>query len=128
MFGTFLSGLNFAGLNDSVQSQRHHQRRACDPCISVVNGRAYPVENWSQGGLLLQGDGKMLGVGEDVTVTLKFRLRNTILNLDHTGKVVRKQGEKVAIRFMPLTERIRRGFQQVIDDYLTREFAESQMA
>ena len=77
-------------------------------------------------GLLITGDDRLFAVGQDVEFTLKFKLRNTILNIQHRGHIVRKTPLKVALEFEPVTQTIQRHFQQVIDDSLAREFASSQ--
>lgn len=108
-------------------SRRRHLRRASDRCVAVVSGTTYPIENWSLGGVLLSGDERFFAVGQDMMLTLKFKLRNTIINLEHAGRVIRKTGGRIAVEFVPLSEAIRRGFQQVIDDSVASEFVNSQI-
>ncbi len=127
MLGTLFSGMKKRISNDVPAARRRYQRRECDRCVSVVNGRTYPVENWSPGGVLLTGDARTFGLEQAVELTMKFKLRNKIIDLTHEGKVIRKNSDTVAIQFTPLNYKIQRGFQRVIDDHLATEFASSQM-
>ena len=108
-------------------SRRRHLRREVDRCVAVVNGTTYPIENWSLGGILLAGDERFFSVGQDMMLTLKFKLRNTIINLEHKGIIIRKTDGRIAVEFIPLSGASRRGFQQVIDDSVASEFVNSQV-
>ena len=111
------------------ESRRKSPRRSADNCITVINGKAYPVHNWSDGGLLVHADDRMFSLSAPVEVTMKFRLSGQIMDIPHRGRVVRKMRDRLAIQFEPLSKEITNKFKQVIDDYVTREFAESsQMA
>lgn len=112
----------------SDDTRRKSPRRAADNCVSVINGKAYPVHNWSDGGLLVQADERMFTVAAPVEVTMKFRLSNKIVDIPHRGRVIRKMRDRMAIQFEPLSREITQKFKQVVDDYVTREFAESQFA
>ena len=59
---------------------------------------------------------------------MKFRLTGKIVDIPHRGRVVRKTRDRLAIQFEPLTRDITQKFKQVVDDFVTREFAESQFA
>jgi hypothetical protein len=113
---------------DVRATRRKSPRRSADNCITVIDGRSYPVHNWSDGGLLLQADERMFSLAAPIEVTMKFRLSGKIVDIAHRGKVVRKMRDKLAIQFEPVGRDIQRKFKQVVDDYVTREFAESQMA
>ena len=127
MLNTLLSSLKNSTSNDSVTTKRRHPRRVSDRCVVVIYGQTFPIENWSAGGLLLDADDRMFGTNQHIEFTLKFKLRNTIIDINHVGNVIRKGHGKVAIEFEPLTQTIRRMFQQVIDDHAAREFADSQV-
>ncbi len=114
--------------NDMDASRRKAPRRNADNCISVIDGKAYPVHNWSDGGMLVQADERMFTVAAPVEVTMKFRLGSRILDIPHRGRVVRKTRDRLAIQFEPLSREIANKFKQVVDDFVTREFAESQRA
>lgn len=117
------TGLN----NNTVETRRKHARRSADNCVTIIDGRAYPVQNWSDGGLLIVADDRLFTVDAPVEVTMKFRLGGRILDVPHRGTVVRKMRDRLAIRFEPVTAEIQKRFKQVVDDYVTREFMESQL-
>ena len=50
------------------------------------------------------------------------------LDVPHRARVVRKSRDRVAFEFMPLTEQIRKSFQNVIDDFVAGQFADSQLS
>lgn len=119
--------LNAGNSNEDTSTRRRYPRRNCDKCVGVVNGRIYPIYDWSPGGALIEGDERAFSVGDDVSVTMKFRLHGSVLSLDHQGRIIRKTDGKVAVQFIPLTQQIWHGFKKVIDDHVTSEFANSQM-
>jgi hypothetical protein len=121
---SFLSG---KASNDINLTRRSYPRREADRCICTVQGQTLPVENWSFGGVLLSADERLFGLDQNVAVTIKFRLRNAIKEVSIHGRVLRKSQGRVAVQFEPLTQTIRRNFQQVIDDQVAREFANSQV-
>ena len=127
MLQTLLSSLKAGTSNDAQTTKRRHPRRDVDRCVAVIHGRTFPVENWSLGGLLLAADERLFGKEQDIDLTVKFKLRNNIVDVSHRGTVVRKNNGKVAIRFEPLSQTITRQFQQVIDDYVAGSFADSQV-
>lgn len=140
MLNSFLSSLRSRASNDVIvdglrkkaqsleeSTRRGAPRRAVDRCVSVVYGQTFPVENWSFGGILLAGDERMFGLGQALELTLKFKLHNKILDVPVHGHVVRKSAGKIAVKFEPLSQTIKRHFQLVVDDYVAREFAQSQM-
>lgn len=127
MFGSLFAALTGQSATTETITRRVHQRRSADHCVSVISGKTYPVENWSQGGVLVYGDSRSFALNEQVNVTMKFRLRNEVIDVPHKARVVRKGHDKVAFEFTPATDAIRRKFQSVIDDFLTAEFVESQL-
>lgn len=132
MLQNFLDTLRASASNDrepeaTAQTRRRHPRREVDQCVAVIHGQTFPVENWSMGGLLLTGDERLFGVASDIDLTIKFKLRNAILDIPHKARVIRKNPFKIALEFAPAGRHIRRMFQQVVDDALAREFANSQI-
>ncbi len=111
--------------NDAESQKRQYTRRSDDRCVSVIDGQMHPVENWSDGGLLVTADERLFAIGQNCTFTLKFKLRDEIMEVDHKAKVVRKSPNKVALQFMPLTKKVQAGFQKIVDDYVTQRFVES---
>jgi len=112
--------------NEAEDTRRKTPRRVADNCVSVINGKAYPVHNWSDGGMLVQADERLFSVTTPVEITMKFRLTGKIVDIPHRGRVIRKMRDRLAIQFEPLTRDVTQKFKQVIDDFVTREFAESQ--
>lgn len=128
MFGRFLSSLKKHSDNDEMPTRRRYSRRSCDHCVIMIAEKTYPVENWSLSGIKINGDDRMFTIGQELDVIMKFKLRNEILNIPHRAKVVRKVKSKIAFEFLPLTQKIRTRFQQVVDDYVAQKFADSQIA
>ena len=128
MLNSLLSGLRSKTSNDKTETRRRHPRRESDRCVIVIHGRTFPVANWSMGGVLSVGDERLFGNGQEVEFTLRFKLRNTVMDVQHRGHVLRKSPQKVAVVFEPVTKTVNRYFQQVIDDAAAREFANSQAA
>lgn len=127
MFSNFLASLRATTSNDAAETQRRYPRRGNDRCVVVIHGQTFPVENWSFGGVLLAADERLFGTAQDIDITLKFKLRNTILDVSHRGRVIRKTNGKVAVEFESVDKTIRRAFQQVLDDANASEFATSQI-
>lgn len=123
MFGTLFSNLQADNTNEPEITRRRFSRRRCDQCVSVINGQPYPVEDWSMGGLMLNGDSRIFGVDETLDVTLKFKLQDQIIDVDHKARVIRKTADKIALEFAPLSRDIRSNLQNVVDDYVTSHFA-----
>lgn len=86
----------------------------------------FPVIDWSLGGVQIACDDKRFGLGDQTKVALKFQLRDDIIEVPHHATVVRKNKGRVAFAFEPLTKDIRERFQMVVDDFMAREFIESQ--
>jgi hypothetical protein len=126
MFDNFLSSLKSTASNDMATSRRRQPRREVDRCVAVIHGRTFPIENWSMGGVLIAADERLFGIGREMEFTIKFKLRNSLIDVPLRGEVVRKVRGKVALRFEPLGITIKRAFQQVVDDYAARQFANSQ--
>ncbi len=128
MLQTLIDSLRAGASNDpAATTRRRHPRRHEDRCVVEIAGRTFPVENWSMGGLLLDGDDRVFNLGVDIDFTLKFRVRNAILNVHHRGRILRKGNGRIALRFEPLPTAVRHGFQRVVDDFVAREFVESQI-
>ena len=126
MLSLILKKMRSTVSNDDEANRRASPRRHMDQCVGIVDGKTFPIVDWSNGGVLLTGDGKTVSLEENKDITLKFKLSDSVLAVKHKGRVIRKTNDKFAIRFEPLTRDISQQFQQVIDDYVTREFAGSQ--
>ena len=127
MFGSLFAGLKADNNNEQFSTRRRFSRRSCDSSVVIIDGQIYPVENWSMGGVAINGDTRTFGVDEIVDMTIKFKLSNTVIDLPHKARVVRKSAHRVAFEFAPLTGKIRKGLQSVVDDYVASKFAESQL-
>lgn len=126
MLTDILSKLNLSASNDDVNSKRAHERRKMDSCIGVIDGKAYPIENWSNGGVLLHGDDRVFSIDDTKSITMKFKIADRVMDVSHMGRILRKGRDKFVLQFSPLTQEVDRKFKQVVDDYVTQEFISSQ--
>jgi hypothetical protein len=126
MLTNILDKLNLSASNDDVNSKRAHERREMDSCIGVIDGKAYPIENWSNGGVLLHGDDRVFSIDDVKSITMKFKIADRVIDVNHIGRVLRKGRDKFVLQFSPLTQDVDRKFKQVVDDYVTQEFIASQ--
>ena len=126
MFGRIFSSLKADNNNEPAAARRKYTRRDCDHCVTVINGKTYPVENWSLGGVLIHSDERQFGLNDEIAMTMRFKLREDILDVPHAAQVIRKAHDKVAFQFKPLTQKIRGNFQNVVDDFVASQFADSQ--
>ncbi len=126
MLSDILNTLKISASNDDADSRRSHERREMDSCVGIIDGKAYPIQNWSNGGVLLTGDDRSFSVNDTKEITMKFKLADKIMDVTHTGQVLRKARDKFVLQFTPLTQDVNRKFKQVVDDYVTQEFANSQ--
>jgi len=127
MFGSLFGGLKADNENEQFSTRRRFSRRSCDSSVVIINGQIYPVENWSMGGVSINGDTRSFGVNTSVDMTMKFKLSEDVIDLPHTARVVRKNSQRVAFEFEPLSNKVRKGFQTVIDDYVSSRFAQSHL-
>ena len=126
MFARLIGSLKADNNNDKETVRRRYTRRDCDRCVSVVGDKIYPVENWSLGGVLINADERDFGVNDEINMTMKFKLRDNVVDVPHAARVIRKSSNKIAFEFKPLTQQIRGNFQNVVDDYVASQFAASQ--
>ncbi len=126
MFENIISTLQLAGEDAPQKTKRRHERRTVDHCVGVIDGKTYPVQDWSEGGVLVFGDSKPFALDKEVDVTMKFKLRDDMVDIDTRAKVVRKSSNNVAFEFAPLARQAHKAFQSVIEDYITAQFVESQ--
>ncbi len=124
LFSSLRADNNNDPQNDAVR--RQFERRDCDKCVTVINGKTYPVENWSLGGVLVNADEREFTAKDNVEVTLKFKLRDRVIDVPQDAFIIRKARNKVAVQFKPLTQKTRGDFQNVLDDYVASQFAASQ--
>jgi hypothetical protein len=126
MITNILDKLNITASNDDTDTRRAHERREMDQCIGIIDGKAYPIQNWSQGGVLLQGDDREFSVNDVKNITMKFKMSDRVVDVTHAGRILRKGRDKFVLQFSPLTDAVSHRFKQIIDDYVTQEFVASQ--
>ena len=126
MLSDILDSLRISASNDDFDSRRAHERREMDSCVGIIDGKAYPIKNWSNGGVLMSGDGRNFSVDDIKNVTMKFKLTDKIMDVTHAGRVLRKANDRFVLQFAPLTQDVSNRFKQVIDDYVSQEFINSQ--
>ena len=126
MLNTILQTLKLKASNDDQDTRREYERRETDSCVGIVDGVSYPVHNWSKGGILLTGDDRQFSLNDMKTITLRFKLADRVVDVLHSGHVLRKSRDKFVIKFAPLTQTIERQFNHIVDDYIAQEFANSQ--
>lgn len=111
----------------AVASRRRYVRRDGRHAEVKINDRAFPVNDWSRGGLSFEPARDIsLKPGDEIDMTIKFRFHNEIIDIPHRGRVVRRtEGRNgrtgVGIAFDPPTVPVRRAFEKVIDSYNTQE-------
>ncbi len=127
MFTSLARVLKTRDFENQASNRRIAPRREVDQCVGMIEGKNYPVENWSDTGILFAGNDKLFSIGEPKSIDLKFKLAEKVITVSHRGKIVRKAKNKFAIEFEPLTRDIQNKFQQIVDDFVTQEFADSQM-
>lgn len=127
MFERLLSGLNSKTANDMSEQRRRFQRYEGEKCEIDINGKTYQVENWSEGGVLFTDKGRIFEVGLEIQMSIKFKIRNTILSFDHKGQVIWKNCNKTVVEFVSSTKQTQQSFQQIIDDHVVSEFSDSQI-
>ncbi len=127
MLETILDTLKISASNDDFDSRRSSQRREMDNCVGIIDGKTYPIQNWSNGGVMLSGDDRLFGVNEIKEITMKFKLAQRVIDVPHRGRVLRKGNNEFVLEFSPLTESVDNKFKMVIDDYNAKEFANSQV-
>ena len=82
--------------------------------------------DWSPGGLRVYADARPINLGQEMDVEMKFHLRDQLVSIRQKAMVVCKGQDNVSYSFLPLDEESRATFQNVINDFNTREFAGSQ--
>ncbi len=128
MFGNIFSSLKAHNNNEQDNAKRQHTRRDNDECIAMIEGQLFPVQNWSMGGTLINADERIFGVSDEVGVTIKFRIGDTVRDITQLARVVRKSRGKIALQFAPLSHKSRASFQHVLNDCISAQFADSQRA
>ncbi len=116
-----------ASATPDFTSRRAWPRRETDRCVAVVNGRTMPVLDWSLGGVRIFGDARIFDQGTQMDITMRFETETGIMDIEHSGALVRRAAENFSLQFLPLNADQRKKFQQVIDRFNAAEFANSQI-
>lgn len=105
-----------ATANDNTTIQRRrYPRRAHDVCMVNVDGHPYPVVDWSQCGVLFEGDTRSFAEGQTVNMILRFKVTNGIEDIKITGTIVRKNTRSVATTFTNTPKTTLDSFEHVIE-------------
>jgi len=126
MFQQLINNLQINASNDDNDTRRSSERREMDSCVAIIDGKAYPVKNWSKGGILVNADDRGFALNDIKEVTMKFKLADRVMDVTHNGHILRKDKDQFAIQFNPLTQDVDKRFKMVVDDYVSQEFANSQ--
>lgn len=127
MFSKLINNLQGKSSEAPIETRRRHERRSCDHGVTIIGERMYPLVDWSVGGIQIAGDERLFGVNQTMDVVMKFRMNGEVIDVPHQARVVRKTKNKVAFEFLPLTQMVRTKFQTIVDDFMAREFADSQL-
>ena len=102
--------------NDNISHQRRrYARRDCDVCMINVDGHPYPVVDWSQCGVLFEGDARLFEAGQIVSMVMRFKLNNKIEDVRVIGEIVRKNSKYIATKFYEVPEKTAESFNRVIE-------------
>lgn len=107
--------------NDNREStRRRFPRRMKDTCVADVNGKTYPVHDWSQCGVLFEADGRNFESGQYCDVTMKFKLSDVVTEIPVKATVIRANKKQVALEFTNMPKKIEKAFAKVIDDAIAQ--------
>ena len=124
--------LGVLGLADDETTQtastrRRHHRQPGQGSVVIVGEKSFPLEDWSQGGVLIgANNGANLAIGDTFDFTLRFKLLHDTVSINHKGRVVRTSRQGIAAEFAPLTAAVKRELGRVMDGFYSQSFSESQ--
>jgi hypothetical protein len=98
----------------TIQTRRQYPRRAHDVVMVNVDGHPYPVLDWSQCGVLFEGDSRFFAEDLNVNMILRFKVGNHIEDVKVSGKVVRTNNHTVAVTYSEAPEDIVETFNDII--------------
>lgn len=116
---------------NAVTTRRRHQRQTGQnsAVVVIIGNDTFPVEDWSQGGCLIDTHGSQAGrfaIGDTFDFVLKFKLPYGTVAIEHKGRVIRTSRHGIAAEFAPMTAAVKRQFGRVMDGLYTGSFSESQ--
>jgi len=109
-------GSSKASSDEDQKTRRNYARHDTDRCVVSIRGHSFRVLNWGLGGMEIAAEDGTFKEGQHVAMLMKFTLNNTDLEIMHQGVVIRSYNSKTSIRFNPLKQVVKNGFQKVIDD------------
>lgn len=121
-----LKALQNATNDNREATRRRFPRRAQDTCVAEVQGTNYPVQDWSQCGVLFEADGRDFAKDAQVSVVMKFRLSDVVTEIPVKAKVVRAGKTKVALEFVDVAKKIQAAFSKVIEDTMANRSADAE--
>ena len=80
-----------------------------------VDGLTYDMLDWSMGGVSFKTPANAPHPGEEVKLTLRFRLADETVGIWVDGRVIRSDEDTTAVEFDELTSYASRKFARVID-------------
>ncbi len=125
--------LSMLGLGDAsktvVQERKHVRRNASRRFFIEVNGKIFPVKDWSEGGVLFEvSDIKNFSIGQKLTLIMGFGFEHDVIKINHTAKIVRAANDSIAASFEPVKNDTKRQFDRVLDGIVSENFIKSQVA
>jgi len=127
MFDKLINSLKFTISNDDQDTRRSHQRHDGMRCVAIIDGVTYPIKNWSKGGIMIMGDDRTFGVYDAKDFTLRFKMNNDVIDIEHKGHILRKGRENFILQFAPITQNLDRQFNSILNDFAAQEFMQSQV-
>ena len=101
--------------DDSPSMRRRYPRRNHDICILEIAGKHYPVKDWSMGGALIELTDPSYSLGQVIDFTIKFKLKDRVLDVDHSATIIRKSRNYIALAFADLPGDTRSEFNTIIN-------------
>ncbi len=145
MFAHILSKLPLFGStpsNDFIETQRSDMRHEGMKVEVVVGRRAYPVHDWSRGGVSFQTpdhgwniggvyyetyEVPKLQAGDALKITLRFHLLQGAVEIPVDAQILRVEGGATVAQLSPLSKNATRKFDGVIDSFNAERFLETQI-
>ncbi len=141
MFSQMAAIQNIAAPSAHGYIRRSQTRRQDAGASVIVAGKSFRVSDWSEAGLRFaapRDDSNVAGIyfeaqpmpamdkGEQVDLTMMFRVMGEIIRVPVSGRVIRRQNAQVVLRFTDLPATTRRQFMRVKDLLNAEAFLASQ--
>lgn len=108
-------------INDNIDVQRRSfARRSTDICLVTINGKPYPVKDWSLSGILFEADSRTFEKGDKLPMIIKFDIGSEVVDVNVSGNIVRKNKHYIATHFDPLPSKTQQKLHEVIDKSANR--------